>query len=60
MIRKTPGLEGTKIILMTAVYKDYRYRLEGKEAGANDFIEKPINYPVLFEKIRRLCPDVKL
>ena len=57
-IRKERQLEGCGIILMTAVYKDYRYRLEGKEAGADDFIEKPINYPVLFDKIKALLPDV--
>ena len=59
-IRDDPGLQGTKIILMTAVYKDYRYRLEGKEAGADEFIEKPINYPQLFEKITQLAPDLSV
>jgi diguanylate cyclase (GGDEF)-like protein len=59
-IRKDKSLEGCGIILMTAVYKDYRYRLEGKEAGADDFIEKPINYPVLFDKIKALLPDAGL
>ncbi len=57
-VRDDVTLAHTKIILMTAVYKDYRYRLEGKEAGADEFIEKPINYPQLFEKITNLLAKI--
>jgi len=53
-IKEDPALKAVKIILMTAVYKDYRYRLEGKEAGADDFIEKPLDYEGLLEKIKAL------
>lgn len=52
---KTNGhLRGTRIILMTAVYKDYRYQVEGKEAGGDAFIIKPINFVELVEKMRPL------
>ncbi len=53
-IREDPDLQDVRIILMTAVYKDYRYRLEGKEAGADEFVEKPLDFYSLLQKIKRL------
>jgi len=49
-------LKGVKVILMTAVYKDYRYRLEGQDAGGDAFIIKPLNFDELMEKIENLVP----
>ncbi|MDJ0838564.1 MAG: response regulator [Acidobacteriota bacterium] len=54
MVKENKSLEGVKIILMTAVYKDYRYRVEGREAGGDAFIIKPINFDQLMEKIESL------
>lgn len=55
-IKKDPNLANVKIILMTAVYKDFRYRMEGKDAGSDDFIEKPLDYESLKKKIESLIP----
>jgi len=44
------------IILMTAVYKKTKYKMEGKQYGADDFIEKPFELPVLLAKIEKLIP----
>ncbi len=55
-IKKDPNLGLVKIILMTAVYKDFRYRMEGKDAGSDDFIEKPLDYEDLRKKIEKLIP----
>ena len=54
MVKDDQDLDGVKIILMTAVYKDYRYRVEGREAGGDAFIIKPINFDQLMEKIDSL------
>ena len=59
-IRAESALAQVKVVLMTAVYKDYRYRLEGKDAGADDFIEKPIDFKHLYGKIGRLLPHLNL
>jgi diguanylate cyclase (GGDEF)-like protein len=55
-IKKHPDLEATKVIVMTAVYKNYRYRLEAREAGADDFLEKPIDFDQLREALKKLIP----
>ena len=51
-IKKDPKLSETKVILMTGIYKNYRHRIEGKEAGADDFLEKPIDFTLLMQKIK--------
>ncbi len=56
MVKTDKELKDTKIILMTAVYKDYRYQVEGKEAGGDAFLIKPINFDILLEKIKTLLP----
>ncbi len=53
-IKNHPRLKQTSIILMTAVYKDYRYQLEGKEAGADAFLIKPINFEELLKRIEEV------
>jgi len=57
MIKGDTSLEGIKVILMTAVYKDYRYRLEGQEAGGDAFIIKPIDFDELMTRIEELLGD---
>jgi len=56
-IKNDTDLDGIKIILMTAVYKDYRYRVEGREAGGDAFIIKPINFDELMGQIQTLVPS---
>lgn len=53
-IKTHPQLKETSIILMTAVYKDYRYQLEGKEAGGDAFLIKPINFEELLARIEEV------
>ncbi len=53
-IKHHPQLKETSIILMTAVYKDYRYQLEGKEAGGDAFVIKPINFEELMARIEEV------
>jgi len=55
-VKEDSRLKGVKVILMTAVYKDYRYRLEGQDAGGDAFIIKPLNFDELMEKIENLVP----
>lgn len=55
-IKKHPNLTEVKVIVMTAVYKNYRYRLEAREAGADAFIEKPIDFDVLRDALKELLP----
>lgn len=39
------------IIFLTAAYKDEQHRIEGYDAGAVDYIEKPLNEKILLSKI---------
>ena len=54
MVKSDAELRKTKIILMTAVYKDYRYRMEGKQVGGDEFIIKPLVAQQLLEKVNAL------
>jgi len=54
MVKSDGDLKKTKIILMTAVYKDYRYRMEGKQVGGDEFIIKPLAAEKLLEKVNNL------
>jgi diguanylate cyclase (GGDEF)-like protein len=63
-----PGLELCKIIkssqdfkhipffLMTEVYKKLTYKFEAKKYGADEFIEKPIDFSSLLNKINLYLP----
>ncbi len=52
-LRTTPGLENTIITFLTARGEDYS-QLAGFEAGADDYITKPIKPKVLVSKIKAL------
>lgn len=53
-VKENPKLAHIPVILMTAIYKKTRYKLEGKGYGADDFIEKPFELPTLLSKIEKL------
>jgi len=52
-IRKTPGLEDTLIAFLTARGEDYS-QLAGFDAGADDYITKPIKPKVLISRMKAL------
>lgn len=59
-IKENAKLAHIPVILMTAIYKKTRYKLEGRGYGADDFIEKPFELPVLLSKIEKLTlPSVR-
>jgi len=53
IMRNTPGLENTIITFLTARGEDY-LQLAGFEAGADDYIQKPIKPKVLVSKVKAL------
>ena len=53
IMRNTPGLEQTIITFLTARGEDYS-QLAGFEAGADDYIQKPIRPKVLMSKVKAL------
>lgn len=53
ILRPTPGLENTIITFLTARGEDYS-QLAGFDAGADDYIQKPIRPKVLVSKIKAL------
>ena len=53
IMRNTPGLENTVITFLTARGEDYS-QLAGFDAGADDYIQKPIKPKVLVSKIKAL------
>lgn len=53
IIRNTPGLENTLIAFLTARGEDYS-QLAGFDAGADDYIQKPIKPKVLVSKVKAL------
>ena len=57
-IRKIPELENTLITFLTARGEDYS-KLAGFEAGADDYITKPIRPKVLVSKIKSLLRRLK-
>lgn len=53
-IKAEPTLAATRVILMTAVYTKPRYRTDATEAGADDFVPKPLDLEDLAVRIGRL------
>jgi len=53
IIRRTPGMENTIITFLTARGEDYS-QVAGFEAGADDYITKPIKPKVLVSKVKSL------
>ncbi len=58
MIRNTPGLENTIITFLTARGEDYS-QVAGFDAGADDYITKPIKPKVLVSKVKALLRRLK-
>lgn len=58
VIRSTPGLENTLITLLTARGEDYS-QMAGFDAGADDYITKPIKPKVLVSKVKALLRRIK-
>lgn len=52
-LRKTPQLEDLPVIVITG-HHDREHRLAALEAGADDFLEKPIDAPVLLARVKTL------
>jgi two-component system alkaline phosphatase synthesis response regulator PhoP len=52
-IRKTPGFESTLICFLTARNEDYS-QIAGLDAGADDYVSKPIKPKVLISRINAL------
>ncbi len=58
IIRKTKGLEDTIIAFLTARAEDYS-QVAGFDAGADDYITKPIKPKVLISKVKALLRRLK-
>ncbi|MFS4454706.1 response regulator transcription factor [Maribacter sp. 2304DJ31-5] len=58
IMRKTPGLENTVITFLTARGEDYS-QVAGFDAGADDYITKPIKPKVLISKVHALLRRIK-
>ncbi|SHI35321.1 response regulator transcription factor [Pseudozobellia thermophila] len=58
VIRSTPGLENTIITFLTARGEDYS-QVAGFDAGADDYITKPIRPKVLVSKVKALLRRLK-
>jgi len=57
-IKENPELSGTKVILMTAVYKGATARDALRGCQADEFIEKPFETSVLMKKVYKLCQEI--
>ncbi|HVR82577.1 MAG TPA: diguanylate cyclase [Luteimonas sp.] len=52
LLAENDNARGTPIIFVTAAYANDVQRLRGYDSGAVDYIEKPINEPILLSKVR--------
>ncbi len=52
LLRGEERTRDVPVIFVTAAYKDDLHRIKGYDAGAVDYIEKPINEIVLLSKVR--------
>jgi CheY-like chemotaxis protein len=55
-IKDNPMLQGTKVVVMSAL-KNLVLSREARDAGADEFLEKPIRMEFLLELLRRLLPE---
>lgn len=55
-IKAEPALVHTRVVLMTAVYTKARYRSDATEAGADDFVSKPLDLEDLAARLDHLLP----
>ena len=53
-LRASPATALLPVILVTASAEEQTERIKGVEAGADDFLAKPVNWPELFGRVRRL------
>ena len=58
VLRRTPGMENTIIVFLTARGEDYS-QVAGFDAGADDYITKPIKPKVLVSKVKALLRRLK-
>ncbi len=56
-IKESPTLNQTKVILMTGVYKGVTFKVEAKEVGADDFVEKPFDRNNLLSRVVHLIGE---
>ena len=54
MIKTTPELHQTKVIMMTGVYKGSFGPNEARSCGADDFFPKPLDVPQIIERVYEL------
>jgi DNA-binding response OmpR family regulator len=54
MIKTSPELHQTKVIMMTGVYKGSFGPTEAKSCGADDFFPKPLDVPKIIERVYEL------
>lgn len=58
-IKSSDEYKGTKVILMTAVYKDnLAIKKEARDSGAEDVVSKPLNMELLVKTIYKIL-DIK-
>lgn len=53
-VKESQELKHTRVILMSAVYKNITYKDLIRESGADDFMEKPVDLNTLKDKINKL------
>ncbi len=53
-IKANPETTHIPVVIVTALY-DIEYRIKGLEAGADEFLTKPVNDTALFARLKSLC-----
>jgi DNA-binding response OmpR family regulator len=56
-IKQDPDLKRTKVILMSAVYRESALRSVARDCGADGFVGKPIRSTEMLEKIYQLSGE---